>query len=80
MEFVVGAILICLLLIFIFKSIKIVIKFAINILAGALVLYLFNLIAGSYGLAIAINPVTSFLTGFLGLPFVIVLIIMKIFV
>lgn len=63
----------------VFKSAKIIFKLLLNILAGIITLYLFNLIFSGFGLAIIINPITSFLVGFFGLPAVVVLVILKIF-
>lgn len=61
------------------KSVKIVVKLLINILVGVIALYFFNLFFENFGLTIIINPITSFLVGFFGLPGVIVLVILKLF-
>ncbi|RVU53954.1 pro-sigmaK processing inhibitor BofA family protein [Anaerosphaera multitolerans] len=80
LSFIIGAILICLLVIIFFKSLSILFKVILNIIGGAIVLYLFNLIATKFGLAIVINPLTSFLVGFFGVPGVVVLILLKLFI
>ena len=61
----------------IFKSLKIVLKIGINIIAGLITLYIFNLFFAGFGLGIIINPFTSFLTGFFGFPAVVAMIIFK---
>lgn len=63
----------------VFKSIRIIVKLLINIFAGIITLLLFNLVFSGFGLAIIINPITSFLVGFFGFPAVIVLVILKVF-
>jgi inhibitor of the pro-sigma K processing machinery len=46
---------------------------------GSIVLFVFNFAAQSFSFYIPINPVTSSITGFLGLPGLITLIIIKYF-
>ena len=46
---------------------------------GTIVLFVFNFAAQSFSFQIPINPVTSSITGFLGLPGLITLIIIKYF-
>ncbi|WP_235043772.1 pro-sigmaK processing inhibitor BofA family protein [Peptoniphilus mikwangii] len=77
--FIIGAILVCLVAMLVFKSISILFKVVINIVIGAVILNIFNLIGVKFGIDIAVNPFTSFLTGFFGTPAVVILILIKIF-
>lgn len=63
----------------IFKSVAIMFKLFINIAAGLVTLFIFNMIFAGFGLGIIVNPITSFLVGFFGLPAVIVMVIFKVF-
>lgn len=45
---------------------------------GAIVLFLLNLIGAKWGFYIPINPVTAFITGVLGLPGLICLVVIKV--
>lgn len=56
---------------------KIVLKLVYNGLIGGIVLLMLNYLGKFIGLHIAINPVTSLVVGFLGVPGVILLIILK---
>lgn len=56
---------------------RIVLKLVYNALIGGIVLLILNFIGGYAGLHIALNPVTAVITGFLGVPGVIMLIIIK---
>ena len=49
----------------------------INALVGALVLLLVNWIGGLFGLSIAINPLNALITGVLGAPGVILLLVLQ---
>lgn len=78
--YVVGAIVAILFALIIFKSIKIVVKVILNTIIGAIILYVANILLSSFGIYIAIKPIVAFLTGLLGVPFVIALIILKLFI
>ena len=45
--------------------------------AGAVVLLVFNLAAGFFGLALGINAATSLIVGFMGLPGLVMLIVVQ---
>lgn len=77
--YIVGAIIASIIAIIFFKSIKILIKVLLNTLSGAVVLYLANIALSFFGLAIVIKPLTAFLTGVFGLPFVMVIVLIRIF-
>ena len=57
--------------------IKILIKLLINGLIGGIILFVFNLIGGFFGLAIMINPLNAIIVGILGVPGVILLLILQ---
>ncbi|MBL7576360.1 inhibitor of the pro-sigma K processing machinery [Peptoniphilus asaccharolyticus DSM 20463] len=80
MMYIIGAIVALLIATMLFKSIKAVVKVIINTIIGALILYFANIFLGPFGIYIIIKPITAFLTGLLGVPFVIALIILKLFV
>ncbi|NLM46736.1 MAG: pro-sigmaK processing inhibitor BofA [Firmicutes bacterium] len=44
---------------------------------GAAVLFVFNFVAGFFGLALGINAVTSLIVGFMGLPGLVMLIVVQ---
>ncbi|NLN06158.1 MAG: pro-sigmaK processing inhibitor BofA [Firmicutes bacterium] len=44
---------------------------------GAVVLFIFNLVAGFFGFALGINAVTALIVGFMGLPGLIMLIVVQ---
>lgn len=52
-------------------------KLIINALIGALVLLVFNWIGGNFGVTIAVNPLNSLITGVLGAPGVILLLVLQ---
>ncbi len=80
METLIGAALAIFIITIAFKSLKLIIGLIFNIIGGAIVLWLFNLIAGNFNLTIEITPMTSFLVGFFGTPAVVVMILIKLFV
>lgn len=67
--FIVGKILIF--------PIKILLRLLINGIIGGIILLLINAIGGFIGLGIAINAVTALIVGFLGIPGVILLLILR---
>lgn len=72
-----------LLLVLIFKilsfPIKLLTKLVINGVIGIILLYITNLIGGSIGITLAINPMTALIAGIAGIPGVIFLIVYKLF-
>ena len=75
--------LICICLIFIFGKflvipLKCIIKIIINSFLGAVLLWLVNLVGGYFNFVIGINIWTSLIAGFLGMPGVICIIIVKV--
>ncbi|MBQ9625210.1 MAG: pro-sigmaK processing inhibitor BofA family protein [Clostridia bacterium] len=61
------------------KPIKLILKFLLNTLSGAICLYLLNFFGSAVGFTININVITAFVVGFLGLPGLLVLIILRFF-
>ncbi len=58
-------------------SIKIIWKLVINALAGAVILILFNLIGGIFGVTVGITFLTALIAGVFGVPGVIILLILQ---
>lgn len=63
----------------IFKSLSVIFKILVNIFVGVVTLYIFNFIFTGFGMEIIINPLTSFLVGFFGLPAVIAILLFNVF-
>lgn len=60
--------------------IKLVFRLIYNAIIGGIMLWVVNFIGGHFGFTIAINPLTALVAGFLGLPGVVLLILLKIFI
>ena len=59
--------------------IKIIIKFIINGLIGAVLLFILNIFGSLIGITVAINPITALIAGFLGIPGVLLLLFLQYF-
>ena len=57
---------------------KILMKLVYNALLGGIILVLFNLVGKLVGFTLALNVVSAFITGILGIPGVILLVALKI--
>lgn len=57
--------------------VKVIGKLVVNALVGAVVLFLFNLVGGFFSLSIPINALSAIITGILGVPGVILLLIFQ---
>lgn len=57
--------------------VKVIGKLIVNALLGAVVLFVFNLIGGFFNLSISINALNAIITGILGVPGVILLLIFQ---
>ncbi len=57
--------------------IKYLVKLIINGVVGGILLILVNLLGGFVGINIAINPITAIITGILGVPGVVLLIVLQ---
>jgi inhibitor of the pro-sigma K processing machinery len=56
---------------------KILIRIILNGIIGGIILFFINIAGKSFGIFIAINPVTALIAGFLGIPGIILLIILQ---
>lgn len=65
---------------FFILPLKIIAKMIGNSILGAILIFIVNLIGGFYNFHIGLNIGTAFITGILGIPGVILLIILKIFI
>lgn len=59
---------------------KLIIKLVVNGLIGGVVIWLINLIGASFGFAITLNWITALVVGILGIPGVIILAIIQLFI
>jgi inhibitor of the pro-sigma K processing machinery len=59
--------------------IRIIIKFIVNGLIGAFLLFIINIFGNIFGITVAINPVTALIAGFLGIPGVVLLLFLQYF-
>ena len=59
---------------------KLIFKLIYNALIGGAMLWAVNYIGGHFAFSIAINPLTAVVAGFLGLPGVLLLILIKLFI
>ena len=55
---------------------KLILKLVCNALVGVVVLILFNLVGGLFGLSLAVSPLNALIVGVLGAPGVILLVIL----
>ena len=63
-----------------FKPVRWVFYGLFKLALGGILLFVFNSIAGYYDFTIPINPVTAALSGFLGLPGLVSLVVIKAFI
>lgn len=73
--FVFGIFLIYLIGRLFLVPIQLILKLIYNAIIGGIMLWIVNYIGGHFGFAIAINPITALIAGFLGLPGVVLLIL-----
>ncbi|WP_090092045.1 pro-sigmaK processing inhibitor BofA family protein [Clostridium uliginosum] len=67
------------LLFVIIKLLKWPLKIILNGILGVVILYLVNLVGANFNFSLSINAVTALIAGFLGIPGVVVLIIIQLF-
>ena len=58
---------------------KLVFKLIYNGVIGGIMLYVINLIGSHFGFVLALNPITALVAGFLGIPGVVLLVLVKLF-
>jgi inhibitor of the pro-sigma K processing machinery len=59
---------------------KLVFKLIYNGVIGGIMLYVINFVGSHFGFTIALNPVTALVAGFLGIPGIVLLILVKLFI
>ncbi len=72
-----GLVVLILLIRFFLLPFKILLKLVYNALLGGAILILFNYFGGLIGFTLALNVVSAFVAGLLGIPGVILLIALK---
>ena len=55
------------------------VKVLLNGIMGVIILYIVNYIGAFFNISLAINPISALIAGFLGIPGVVVLIIIRLF-
>ncbi len=59
---------------------KLVFKLLYNGAIGGIMLYVINFVGSHFGFTLALNPVTALVAGFLGIPGIVLLILLKLFI
>lgn len=75
--FVIGIILLAFVLWLFSKSIRLLFRFVLNSIVGFIFLIIFNFFGGMVGLYLPVNFITAFITGVLGIPGIILLLLAK---
>lgn len=78
-SFLIGLLVLFLVVKIFAWPIKILLKLIVNGILGGILLWLVNLVGGAFGLSIGINVVTALIAGILGIPGVLFLIILTMF-
>lgn len=78
LAFLFGLVLLYIIGMLLVIPLKVIFKLIINGIIGGVILFLFNLIGGLFGLSIAINPLNAIIVGILGVPGVILLLILQV--
>lgn len=58
---------------------KLIVRLVINGIVGAIALIVFNMFGSYLGITIGVNPITALIAGFLGIPGVLLMIFVKLF-
>lgn len=75
--FIVGIIVLAVILWLFSISVKFLFKFILNSIIGFVLLVVFNFFGGIVGLYLPINIATAFITGFFGIPGIIILLLAR---
>jgi len=75
--YIVGIMMLFLVAKLLILPVKIVWKLAVNALVGGITLLIINFIGGFFGLYIQINIITALITGILGVPGVVMILILQ---
>ena len=78
LAFLFGLVLLYIVGMLLVIPLKVIFKLIINGIIGGIILFLFNLVGGLFGLGIAINPLNAIIVGVLGVPGVILLLILQV--
>lgn len=80
LAFLIGLIVLFIILKLISFPIKVIIKLLINALIGGIILYLINMFGAVIGLSITINWLSALIVGIAGVPGVIIVILLQMFI
>lgn len=72
-----GLILVYVVGLILVVPLKLLVRLLMNGIAGGIFLVLFNLVGGIFNLNIVINPLNAIIVGFLGVPGVILLLVLR---
>lgn len=78
LAFLFGLVLLYIIGMILVIPLKVIFKLIVNGIIGGVILFLFNLVGGLFGLGIAINPLNAIIVGVLGVPGVILLLILQV--
>ena len=78
LAYVLGLFLLYIIGMILVIPIKVIMKLVINGIIGGVLLFIFNLVGGLFGLSIVLNPLNAIIVGFLGIPGVILLLVLQI--
>ena len=80
MAYAVGIIFIYIFCLIFLKPVKLIAKLVINILFGTVLVFVFNYAGGFLGLKLGLNIFTSSVAGILGIPGILLLLAIKVFI
>lgn len=75
--YIIGVVLLYFLGKFFIVPMKTVLKLIYNSVLGGIIILIINFVGGFFSFQIALNPITAFITGTLGVPGVVLLIVLK---
>jgi len=77
LAFLVGLVALYIIGLLLVIPLKFLIKLLINAIIGGALLFIFNVIAGLFGLSIIINPFNALIVGILGIPGLVLLLVLQ---
>ena len=81
LSFILTFLVVILVLYIIFKilslPVKLIVKLLVNALAGGIMIYLINFLGSGFGIMIDLNWINALITGILGVPGAIILLILQ---
>lgn len=80
MAYAVGIIFIYIICLIFLKPVKLLAKLVINIIFGAILILVFNYAGGFLGMKLGLNIFTSSAAGILGIPGILLLLAIKVFI